>query len=365
MKHPPTPKLRFISALGLLLASAIGTKAVATPAINAVNGALQHAQTVTLSGSGFGSKTSASPQLWDSVDNISSYHGLTDGQTIPTGSPHPWPANANSLIKLETGDPQHGTHSSKCYKGSGTGVKFNDKRITNTGRIYASWWFKPEINPNTQTQNGHSSKFLRLSNSGNVTGLTFSWTQMHNYVYRSDQGYCQNNGGGYWQSWTGLTGEWNHHETFMDGINRTYQISVNGQVITNAFWDACDPFDFDEVWQIGWDSGGSSTLPMTIWMDDIYIDNTPQRIMLCAGSQWATRGHCENQIPHSWSASSLAFTVNQGAFLAGQNLYLYVLDQSNQPNAAGYAVSMGDAAPTPTPDSLAPQAPVGLSAQSY
>lgn len=311
------------------------------PVIESISGTLGNGQSITVYGSGFGSKDQARPQLWDTVDNQVTYQALTDGDTIPSGGANPWPENQDGLFKMESTDPQRNSFGGEVYKGTGMGVKLNNKTIANSGKIYLAWWFKPSVDPNTATTGGHSSKFVRLSNSGDPVNKTFSWTQMNNYVYRTDEGYCQQSGGSYWDSWSGVANQWNFQEVYMDGRNRIYEISVNGNSLRNGVWNLCNTFDFDQVWSLGWDSGGTEPLSMTVWMDDIYLDNTPQRAMLCSGSSWSSRGNCENQIPSSWSDEGVTLTLNQGSFSLGGQAYLYVVDATGSANASGYPLTIG------------------------
>ena len=49
------------------------------PVIESISGTLGNGQSITVYGSGFGSKDQARPQLWDTVDNQVTYQALTDG----------------------------------------------------------------------------------------------------------------------------------------------------------------------------------------------------------------------------------------------------------------------------------------------
>jgi hypothetical protein len=76
----------------------------------------------------------------------------------------------------------------------------------------------------------------------------------------------------------------------------------------------------------------------TYW-DDIYLDDTWQRVEICSGSAWASRGYCEIQIPQTqWIDGQLQAKVNQGGFANGTRAYLYVIDANGNPSA-GYPVT--------------------------
>ena len=52
----------------------------------------------------------------------------------------------------------------------------------------------------------------------------------------------------------------------------------------------------------------------------------------------------ENQIPTSWSNTSISISVNLGRFTAGQTAYLFVIDSSGSGNAAGFPIVVGNPA---------------------
>ncbi len=88
--------------------------AAAIPTISSVSETIQNSQSIAITGSNFGIKNTASPNLWDTVDNQSAYSGLSNGATIPTGSGNPWGANSAynpGNIEICTADTQRSTHS--------------------------------------------------------------------------------------------------------------------------------------------------------------------------------------------------------------------------------------------------------------
>lgn len=102
------------------------------------------------------------------------------------------------------------------------------------------------------------------------------------------------------------------------------------------------------------------------YMNDIYLDYTLQRVEICKGGAWDSRGLCEVQIPQNqWTDGLLQIKVNEGA-LTGSN-YLYIVDSSGTPSdqdpnasgAQGYPITFGGGGG----DTTAPSAPSGLSVQ--
>ena len=99
---------------------------------------------------------------------------------------------------------------------------------------------------------------------------------------------------------------------------------------------------------------GASGSP-TVWFDDIYVQTTWARIELADTATWAARRHVEVQIPTAWNDTGITATIQQGNFAAGP-AYLYVLDSNGLVNANGFAVTVGSGGADTTP----PSAPTGV-----
>lgn len=97
-------------------------------------------------------------------------------------------------------------------------------------------------------------------------------------------------------------------------------------------------------------SGGLTDARMKRYFDDIYIDNTWSRVMLCNDDDYDEATICEPQIPSEWSTSSITVKANLGA-LTGETAYLFVFDSDNNANSTGYEVTLGDEE-TPVPTSM-------------
>ena len=80
------------------------------------------------------------------------------------------------------------------------------------------------------------------------------------------------------------------------------------------------------------------------YFDDLYVDNTFSRVMLCNNATYTSATICEPQIPSAWAAGEITVTVNQGALPNG-TAYLFVFDSDNVANTTGYAVTLGGTTP--------------------
>lgn len=316
--------------------------ASAAPSVTGTSGAVTHGQNITISGSGFGTKSTAAPNLWDTVDNQSAYSGLSNGSTIPVGGSNPWGANYDSATTYRTtGGDQRGKSTANYYAANSRMNALGSRQVTGATYLYVSWWFKTAT---TIPEAGHSSKYLRVSDFDDIPHRTFSWTQIQAYVFE-DPNYCANS----WVSYSPSINDWHFFEAFFDSVNERFTLAVDGSTrYNNIDWSSASVTVLDDIDGIGFDGGGSSPPYITSWVDDIYVDSTPQRVMICSGSTWDSRGTCEMQIPSAWSDTSVTVTVNQGAFTDSSSQYLYVVDASGD-GGTGRQITFGSSsAPTPT-----------------
>jgi hypothetical protein len=90
----------------------------------------------------------------------------------------------------------------------------------------------------------------------------------------------------------------------------------------------------DRLWPLfgGNVSGGRSASGYD-YLDQIYMDTTPAHVFISSRNDvaWpdnANATHTEIQVPITWSATGITFTLNQGTFGSSDTVYLYVVDGS-------------------------------------
>ncbi|MEZ5543294.1 MAG: hypothetical protein R3F42_14830 [Pseudomonadota bacterium] len=313
------------------------TQSYAAPAINGVTGVLDNNNSIAISGSGFGTKSTVAPVLWDKVDNIAAYSKLANGASIPVGGANPFDQNegpnGSGAVKYNTSDPQRG-NSTAQYSAANRGV-LGGLTWSATDYTYVSWWFKYD---RSVSGGDHSSKWIRLSDSSDLTGHTFSWTQMHNYLVGSGTECTL-----VWATTGNSPNEWLFYEAWFDTAAKKYIVRVNGKIVSNSSWTSSCSYQINELWKIGFDGGGNSPPSMAWWMDDIYVDRSFARVMLGNAPTYSGSDQFEMQVPSAWSASSISVTVNTGAFNSGSTAYLYIVDANGNVNNSGYPVVIGAA----------------------
>lgn len=74
------------------------------------------------------------------------------------------------------------------------------------------------------------------------------------------------------------------------------------------------------------------------YFTDVYLDYTPARIVLANNATLSLATIVENQIPTSWSDTSITFVANLGKFNSGQTAHLFVVNLCGQPSDSGIQV---------------------------
>lgn len=77
-----------------------------------------------------------------------------------------------------------------------------------------------------------------------------------------------------------------------------------------------------------------------VYYDDIYIDNTWQRVEIGDNAVFANCTHREIQPALTWSDTGITGTFNQGSFETGDTVYFFVIDENGTPSD-GYPVTIG------------------------
>lgn len=179
---------------------------------------------------------------------------------------------------------------------------------------------------NVNTGNQGSNKYIRVWEANGGTGdMRMSWTNTEIYL-ASLRGHSRSNV---------IARQWNHMEVFIDQINQTLKTKVNGQVdFEGTYTDAADREGrAPSIGLIGFDS--NQEMFQKVWMDDIYMDNSFQRVVLANSPSYNAVTHEEVQYVESWTSSQIKFTPNFGSLDRQVEAYIYVFDQNGIPNAEG------------------------------
>ena len=371
----------------LALGAAVGS---AAPIINPVTTPVNHGTTLTITGRNFGSKATPAPQRWETWETGEA------GQS-PNAVSSYWNDGDNSSVS--TGQNRHGysTRSMKVEFPSSGGAYFfrNDSELD---KYYVNFWVRWRwVDDESNVPTGaiqYQIKFFRFDNEVKVTWHMAPTLPAFAAYYPSSGGAFV-----YWQpkvegaSCTGMVtvdagktwtdnlptyGDprlpaWLNYVVLVDqtdiesvqfriyasepDFSAPYELDTKNGV---SFANLCAGHEGERFRDIKFggnvESGGPEW-PVTLYYDDIYIDNTWARVEIGDKATYDACTRREVQIPVAWSSTSVRVTVNQGSFENGEAAYLYVSDAAGNLNAQGTPVVFGGA-------SLPPRAPSPVRVQT-
>ena len=327
--------IKFI--ISLLLIFSLASYSYSAPAVTSAD---LSGATITISGTGFGTKSTAAPIFFDDFESGS------HGANLPTDSD--W-----------TGYDGHaGGDYSNTTSYSGSLSAHNE--ITTTG----STWFNTSYHTFTGQQELYYSYMSKVSSSpqgvfknGRMTTEDASPNAHYSIqggVALSD-GYAFYNDGvtSYYQSignWpSGSAGNsmteiestsWKRHELY--NLHSTPGVA-DGEVYARV--GGYDKYDttaqtlasgqsnsIDSI-LLGLMTSDDGDPSAHIYIDDVYVDNTKSRVEICESSTWSLSIKCNPQPAVTWSATSITVTINDSN-LAG-DLYIFVQDSNGDMNTTG------------------------------
>jgi len=363
-----------LGAGAILLGCAAGLQTcLATPLPLSVSGTLNHGATITISGSGFGSKVSAAPLAWDNA----SAGAVTD---IWTGA---WP-NELPGYNLAYYAPMRGiglphSHVTRYIAGA---------HASNTGAdtgydvlmwksfpvpalpyyIYASWYQRADDQwhfggdnnfktfdysagdePYALTQSWYTCYGPPHPDSNTDTGL--QWTQQTGTPLSNPD---QNGHNAWWgKAVNPMAGQWSKVEIAIKVSSQSdgyINIWENGQQVMNYVGITDNYGGTRRSVAVGGYARMQGYTSNWRYFDDVYVDTTLSRVVLADKPVLSQASIIELQIPSAWNDGSISAQVNLGKFTQGQMAYLFVVDASGNVSATGIAVTAGGSATTLTPN---------------
>jgi hypothetical protein len=323
--------------------------AFAAPSISNVSGTVEEGESITITGSSFGTKSTAAPLLWDDFESGS------DGAALTTD---------DNWVKNPSADGNGGEYdNARSYSGSlsahnqvtSSSGAFNtcNSFFTASDEVYHSYLIRWE-------ENGADSAIMKYNR---INASPHRYTGPGTFAFSSGDP-STGGSGAYWYAEAGGTplyifqiyrtigdDTWHRIEMYdylstpagtANGIN---WFAINNNNITNRTGEVNRAsgysFQQDNI-ILGLMCANLSTGTVDFWIDDVYVDNTRSRVELGNNSVFANCTHREIQIPTAWSATSISVTVNQGTFDDEDTAYLFVIDSNGDPSS-GEEVTIGSA----------------------
>jgi hypothetical protein len=358
-----------MAAIVAAVAMGLASSAVAQPSLSAVSGVVANGQTVTVSGSGFGTKPTAAPLVWEDFSDGQA-NGLTLHGSINTANTtdlrHQF-ATRNARADFKAPGPGH----YYSYDAAAAPKWFTQYWI----KLASNWQFGSAAYPGPGDGLANI-KFWRNFPLGsrNFTNVDvvlhgfagYSWKYAIAHEGSTNETFIQGLGdfretftNGNWHCVQVEYGE-NSAVNATDGV---FKVWVNGRSIVNltnvvtnessdGAWVAKRPYVIG--FYDSWSPSDAPVSNMYAYYSDIYVDNVWSRVVVANAPTYATATLRELQKPTAWATGAVTFNVNQGAFATGQAAYLYVVDSAGRVNATGLPLTIGGGTTT------APKAPTNL-----
>ena len=345
--------------------SAIGQ---ATPTISGVTGTVTHGNSITISGSGFGTKSPVKPMIWANFesgadpDSSLSRYTAWDGvynftRTAGVGVGGGYAMQSYTFVGQEQNFT--GVIYAPIFPFNSVGQKWYLYR--KSARNFAvtddmNWKnFRPHYDPAgfyTQIGNGNLSEEA----SGAIGYMCPQQSPLSSTCTDSiTMAQIRGNENGNWNteqyiSRSNTSGQQDGFFQYIVNGRKAIELPYFDYAQKNWYHGTGAAVDFGVVHDV---SANTPDPPNGSWTkdDNIYLDDSWSRVMLSNRSTWGTASSgplYEIQIPTAWSDTSITAQVNVGELTGGSTAYLYVVDASGTANASGYSVTIGSGGTTYT-----------------
>lgn len=297
----------------------------------------QNNKTLTIYGSGFGTPNLNFAFL-ESIDkSILSKGGQLTEYTYNSLWDQYGTEWAKPLVQKQATGPFPQASNMLYYGGPGRSNNSYLNPVENLGArsLYVSWNYRPTMDP---AQEGGSNKFIRIWDDHTGTHTRISWTQMHlTYGAKDISGSDDVS----WGGWSGNAREWNLLEIYVDADRNTIQSWTNGKLVhdINNFTKSGISTGLG-IRLLGFDpSVGDPYASMEINIDNVYVSNTPAKVILSTQPTWdnSLLATSASQLPISWGENSITLSIDPEIFT--EDSYIYVFDENRLVNQSGYPIA--------------------------
>lgn len=350
--------------LPLVMALAVGT-AQARPSITNVTGTMDDGSQITISGSSFGSKSKASPLVWDDFESGS------NGAKVGTNSAAVgrWDVGAGSeLVEYSSAQPHAGRMSS--FHDFRKNYNINLSKNLDFTKLYLDYWMYVDY----EDAKSRNFKPWRLYGDNDNMQLNYVWLcngQLMPIGHQPSLNISE------WSGSTYSDRKWYHVQlTFKHSdpnvSNGTIRHLINNQVhgynssnvVTRINSRPFNQIRIGHYWATTAQEGCQSNSGARIYTDNVYIDTSWARVIIADASTLSNAKHTEMLIPTSWNSSQIQATFNSGSFASGSTVYVFVVDENDAASAQGYPVKIGQSSGGGTGgDSVRPNPPSDLQAE--
>ena len=327
--------------------------------VSSVPGTINHGETVTISGSGFGVKSPALPVVVDGAAGtniLDKWDGRWPSQNAtynlayralpPCFSP-PHSRTNNRAIS--------GAHYSSGGADAGFNVMFwKNRTITSyPAYTYASWYQRMDDNwvfggddnlkawdfsEGTEPYNLVANWYFEYNPRPTSVGSSAGWNITDDGTALVFPGSSFGLG-----AINPMAGAWVKIETeikYTDQSDGYIKVWENGRQKLNYAGRTDNYPGTARSEAIGGFARSRSTNNWR-YFTEVYLDYTPARVVLANHPTLSSATMVETQIPTAWSNTSITFVINLGKFTSGQTAYVFVITPSGFPDGPGRPVTVG------------------------
>lgn len=378
----------------VLLLSFVPQILLAQPLVTSISGTVSDGQTITISGSSFGTNG-------PTVILFDDFEKGPNGTTISLTGPRigAWTYSKSPANALYTSaDRNSGTYAAEMRLDSGTSDVYGNLQLYDSSgwsEIFMTSWVKVPAGNYFPTSGQANWKLFWLDNNANWGGQDSTDLVMINAYDFNGQAITFGNSGSIVtsvQPGNSQPNWWNPSDPHMeqnvwtrfsfwikgDPTNGSFHtwILKKGTAIGKKFSDnnikTINDIAGANVWRYfsynAWANSGATTYPTRPLFDDAYLAVGPYaRARVEIGSH-ASYMNCTNMAittPTRWSGSQITTTVRTGSFTPGQTAYLFVVDADGNVNSQGYPITIGGgSSSTDNPPTIAITSPTSGSTYS-
>ena len=348
--------------------------ASAQSSISGTSGTWSHQSAVTISGSGFGTKSTGAPVIWDDASGTNPLTKWDDTWPNCSGNgaynlTYRTPAEVgrgislphNHITKYLAGAHNSSSPSAQC----GYSVIMYKVRTVTSFPAYSYISYYQRVDDGWRFGDDDNFKTFAYSEGVGPYNMPNNWYNEYNprptsrtsgaAWHLNDDGSGTSaqslqspdvNGHNMWwnDAVNPMAGQWSKVELEIKYTNQTdgyFKLWENGvlQVDYHGRTDGLPGSTRTEG--IGGYARNYGFASNWRYFADVYLDYSRARVILGNAPTFDASTIREVQVPTSWSNTSIALTVNLGKFQTGQTAYLYVVNASGMVNANGIAITVG------------------------
>jgi hypothetical protein len=332
---------RALAVAAALSVPAIAPTSMAAPTVSSVSGTVGQGQTITISGSAFGTKPQANPVVYDDFE-AGTVGGKVEGRSGVTGQ---WGTGDWSYnVTYSNTQPMQGSRVAHHSFGSGT---YNASLYVDpqqTGSYYLDFWMR--VVPKSQSLTRNFKPWRMYDNSDN--------TIANDVIFCDSPGWVGlESGGGAWVSRPRVWNQWEHYQIVVkvgsNGIISQHRDGI-ADIERSGISAGGNPtaIRIGHYWALDGADACVSNPGADIYTDNVYVDTSLARVALGDAPTYSASRNRAILRPTQWSGSQITASVNTAKFASGAQAYLFVIDSANAPSP-GFPVTIGQGSVTPNP----------------